>query len=64
MSDWQDACDPTQPVRERREISSAEAARRRRRAQRMKGFGKLRSFADTDDLAGDFLEPAFYEMEA
>lgn len=63
MSDWSDACDPV-PVRETRAISAAEAARRRRRAKRIKGLGKLRSFAETDDLVGAFLEPDFDEMGA
>ena len=64
MSDWSEACDPV-PARELPFVSQAEAARRRRRAaQRVKGTGKLLSFADSDDLVGHFLEPEFDQMGA
>lgn len=63
MSTWEDACDPV-PACKDLPISPAEASRRRRRAKRVKGHGRILQFADPDDLVGDFLESDFEEMGA
>ena len=63
MSDWTEATDPV-PARREKEITPAEAARRRRRAERMKGRGSLLLFAGTDRLDGHAIEPDFDDMGA